>query len=170
MARLVTFSTASLGVTNQHHTDMPDIFISYSTVDAEAARFIHRNLVEQGVSAFLAAVSLQPGQQWSPEILEALRGSECVIFLASRSACASPWVQQELGYAVGAKKQLIPIIWDIKPTELPGWVSSYQALDLARHSAEEVKQEVAAIAARIKTKKQTALLVAGLALAALFFK
>lgn len=149
---------------------MPDIFISYSTVDAAAAQFIHRNLVEQGVSAFLAATSLQPGQQWSPEILGALRGSECVLFLASRSACTSPWVQQELGYAIGAKKKLIPIIWDIKPTELPGWVSGYQALDLARHSAEEIKQEVAAIAARIKTNKQTALLIAGLAFAALFLK
>ena len=58
----------------------------------------------------------------------------------------------------------------IKPTELPGWVSGYQALDLARHSAEEVKEEVAAIAARIKANKQTAMLVAGLALAALFLK
>ena len=149
---------------------MPDIFISYSTVDAEAAQFIHRNLVEQGTSAFLAATSLQPGQQWSAEILEALRGSDTVLFLASRSACASPWVQQELGYAVGAKKKIIPIIWDIKPTELPGWVSGYQALDLSRHSPEEVREEVAAIAERIKTDKKTALLVAGLALAAMFLK
>ena len=149
---------------------MPDIFISYSSADAEAATFIHRNLVEQGVTAFLAATSLQPGQQWSPEILEALRGSDTVLFLASKKACASAWVQQELGYAVGAKKKLIPIIWDMKATELPGWVSGYQALDLSRHSAEEVKEEVAAIAERIKTNKKTALLVAGLALAALFLK
>jgi hypothetical protein len=149
---------------------MAEIFISYSTADAEAARFIHRNLLEQGVSAFLAAASLQPGQQWSPEILDALRGADTVLFLASKSACASPWVQQELGYAIGAKKKLIPIIWDMKPTELPGWVSGYQALDLCRHSPEEVRQEVAAIAERIKTNKKTALLVAGLALAALFLK
>ncbi|WP_374494878.1 toll/interleukin-1 receptor domain-containing protein [Zoogloea sp.] len=149
---------------------MPDIFISYSTSDAEAARFIHRNLVDQGVSVFLAAASLQLGQQWSPDTLEALRGADCVLFLASRSACASPWVQQELGYAIGAKKKLIPIIWDMKPTELPGWVSGYQALDLAHRSAQEVKQEVAAIAARIKADKHTVLLIAGFALAALFLK
>jgi hypothetical protein len=149
---------------------MADIFISYSTADAEAAHFIHRNLVEQGVSAFLPAASLQPGQQWSPEVMDALRVADTVLFLASKSACASPWVQQELGYAIGANKKLIPIIWDMKPTELPGWVSGFQALDLGRHSPEEVRQEVAAIAERIKTSKKTALLVAGLALAALFLK
>jgi hypothetical protein len=149
---------------------MPDIFISYSTSDEKAAQFIHRNLVAEGISAFLASTSLQPGQQWSPEVLQALRNSECVLFLASRAACSSPWVQQELGFAIGAKKKLIPIIWNIKPTELPGWVAGYQALDLANHSAEQVQAEVAAIAAGIKASKRVALLVAGFALAALFMK
>lgn len=149
---------------------MPDIFISFSSVDEGTARFIHRNLVEQGVSAFLASATLQPGQLWSPEILEALRTSDCVLFLASKSACASPWVQQELGFAIGAKKKLIPIIWDAEPTELPGWVGGYQVLNLAGHSADDVRHEMTAIAARIKTNKQIALLVAGLTLAALFLK
>jgi hypothetical protein len=149
---------------------MPDIFISYSTEDATAAEFIYRNLMESGVSTFLAQASLQPGQQWSQQVLETLRQSDTVLLLASRRACASPWVQQEMGYAIGAKKKLIPIIWDMRPSELPGWVASYQALDLSRHTAEQVRDEMAAIADGIKTNKKTALLVAGLALAALFLK
>lgn len=149
---------------------MVDVFISYSTSDEPTAQFMHRHLLAEGVSTFLASASLQPGQQWSPEVLTALRSSGCVLFLASRAACASPWVQQELGVAIGANKKLIPVIWNIQPSELPGWVAGYQALDLANHSAEQVQARVAAIAAQIKANKRVALLIGVLAVAAVFAK
>jgi TIR domain len=148
---------------------MPDIFISYASKDLAAAEFMHKHLIENGVTAFLASASLKPGQLWSKEILKALRDSNCVLFLASEHACSSPWVQQELGYAIGAKKKLIPIVWNMKPSKLPGWASEYQALDLSKKTAEEVRVQMTSIASGIRANKQTALLVAGLAIAAVFF-
>src|SRR5258708_26993541 len=107
---------------------MPDVFISHSSVDGEFANFLHRHLTGEGLTVFLASVSLAPGQRWPQEILNALNASNWVLFLASRTACASPWVQQELGAALMSQKKLVPIVWDMPPSQLPGWVGHIQAL------------------------------------------
>lgn len=147
---------------------MTDIFISYSTADERIAQFLRQHLCSEGMQVFLASASLQPGQKWTQEILDALRSSSWVLFLASRTACASPWVQQELGAALITQKQLVPIVWDMPPSELPGWVQHYQALNLAGASLEQVKAQMTMIANRIKSDKAQGLLVAGLLVAALF--
>jgi hypothetical protein len=147
---------------------MPDIFISYSTSDERVARFLHQHLSGEGMQVFLASASLQPGQLWSQEILNALRSSSWVLFLASRAACASPWVQQELGAALVMQKKLVPIVWDIPPSELPGWVKQSQALNLAGASIEQVKSQMTAIANAIKSDKTQGMVVVGLLVAALF--
>jgi hypothetical protein len=146
---------------------MADIFISYSTADERVARFLHQHLTGEGMQVFLASVSLQPGQRWTLEILNALRNSSWMLFLASRAACASPWVQQELGAALITQKKLVPIVWDMPPSELPGWVQHYQALNLAGASMEDVKTQMTAIANKIKSDKAQGFLVVGLLVAAL---
>jgi hypothetical protein len=147
---------------------MTDVFISYSASDERLAQFLRRHLQNESIEVFLASASLQPGQQWSQEILTALRASSWVLFLASRKACSSPWVQQELGAALITQKKLVPIVWDMSPPELPGWVQNYQALNLAGASLEQVKMQMSAIANRVKSDKAQGLLVAGLLVAALF--
>jgi hypothetical protein len=145
-----------------------DIFISYSSKDEPIARFLHQHLTHEGMSVFLASASLQPGQQWSQEVLTALRTSSWVLFLASRAACSSAWVQQELGAALITQKKLVPIVWDMPPSELPGWVRHYQALDLTHASFDDVKSQMTAIVQRIKADKAQGLLLVGLLLAGLF--
>lgn len=144
---------------------MVDVFISYSTSDEAFARFMHKHLTDEGISVFLASVNLAPGHLWAKEILEALNSAAWVLFLASRAACNSPWVQQELGIAIATKKQLLPIVWDIQPSQLPGWVGQTQALNLAGKSTAEVRVEITIIAERIKNKKKEGLVLAGLLLA-----
>jgi hypothetical protein len=146
---------------------MADVFISYSSVDLQFAQFLQRHLYGEGVSAFVAPLSLSPGEHWPQEILNALSSSDWVLFLASRAACASPWVQQELGAALIAKKKLVPIVWDMPPSELPGWVGQYQALNLAGASTAGIQAQITAIAGRIKSDKAKGLLIAGLLVAGL---
>ena len=146
---------------------MSDVFISYTSVDAHLAGFMHRHLENEGLSVFLAPVSIQPAEQWSPAVLRALNESAWVLFLASRAACASPYVQQEIGAAVAGKKELIPVVWDMPASDLPGWAKQYQALDLAGRTRPGVQAEMSTIASRIKAKKTTGLLIAGLLVAGL---
>jgi TIR domain len=146
---------------------MPDVFISFSSKDEKLARFVQDHLMAGGVSVFLVPASLHPGEEWSPQILNALRGSNWVIFLASRAACASSWVQQELGAAIGMQKKLVPIVWDMAPSELPGWTAQHQPINLAGSSIDQLRTQLGAIAERIKSDRNVGYLVLGLLVAGL---
>jgi hypothetical protein len=126
-------------------------------------------LIGQQVSVFLAATSLQPGEQWSAAVLNELRGAPWVIFLASKAVCPSPSVLQEVGGALVAKKNIIPIVWDMPASALPGWTQQYQALDLARTHIQGLNSRMSAIAEHIKADKNKGLLLAGLIVAGLLF-
>lgn len=138
---------------------MPDCFISYSTQDEELANFVHSELRRFGVVPFMASASLQPGQHWPSETLSNLQASNWVILLASRAACSSAFVNQEIGGALLSSKRLIPIIWDISPSELPGWASGVQAIDL-RGSMLGLPNQVSHIASQINQEKGRNLLLA----------
>jgi hypothetical protein len=147
---------------------MPDCVISYSTQDQRLADFIHAELSRHAIEPFMASVSLQPGQHWSAEILNNLRTSNWVILLASRAACSSPFVNQEVGGALLTSKRLVPIVWDMSPTELPGWANQVQAIDLRGSTLLELQNHVGAIAARIKQEKAQGLLILGAIVLGLF--
>lgn len=113
--------------------DMPDVFISYSTKDQALADFVYRHLRTEGVSVFMAAASLQPGLEWTEAIKANLRDSKTVVVLASKAAMQSPFVMLETGGAFFAEgKNIIPVIWDLDPRELPSWLARYHALDLRK--------------------------------------
>ena len=147
------------------HSIMIDVFISYTSADERIARFVHDHMAAEGVSVFLASVSLKPGDKWTPEVFKNLNSAKWVVFLASRAACSSPYVLQELGAAMASQKKLVPVIWDIAPTELPGWVSQYQVLNLSGKTFDHLRDEVVEISRRIKQDKTSGLLAFGLLVA-----
>lgn len=149
---------------------MPDVFISYSITDEKFAQFLHRHLADEGLDAFLASISLEPGKLWTPQIFSALKNASWVLFLGSRAACVSPYVQQELGAALITEKKLVPIIWDMPPSQLPGWLNQYQAVNLSGTTTiEQVRAKMSEVAERIKADKCKSQLIGGLLLAGLAF-
>jgi len=140
---------------------MPDCFISYSTKDQELANFIHSELTRQGLSVFMASVSLKPGENWTNVILNNLKASSWVILLASHHACQSAYVLQESGMAMITDKNLIPIVWDINPSELPGWIDRSHALDLKNATVKQIQDRTSQIAQMIKQDKVKGALIAG---------
>lgn len=113
------------------------------------------------MSVFLASVSLQPGENWSDAIWSNLKSSSWVIFLASRNACQSPYVQQELGAALAGEKRIVPIVWDMDPRELPGWLNQKQAIDLRGKGWGELVPIVRQIAHGIRSDQLKGALIAG---------
>jgi len=145
---------------------MADCFISHSTRDKQLAEYVRRLLTESGVTVFVAPFSLKPGDAWSPKTRTELRASSCVIFLAGRDACHSAYVQQELGMAMALAKRLIPVVWDIDPSELPGWAKEVQAIDLRGKTAQHLQGHLAQLAQTInQDRAKGALILAALALA-----
>lgn len=147
---------------------MPDCFISYSSADKKLAEFVDKELKRHSITTFIASVSLQPGQAWQQEILENLKNSGWVFLLASRAACSSAFVHQEIGGALYGSKNLIPIVWDMDPEELPGGLSSLQAIDMRKRAPVELQMEIVSIAQRIKQDKNQGRLILGVILLALF--
>lgn len=146
---------------------MPDVFISHAQADIGLAEFLHRHLRQEGLSAYLASVSMSPGERWMPHIMDNLRNSTWVLCLASRAACASPWVMQEMGVAIGGNKKLVPIVWDQPAEALPGWMSQFQAVNLAGASQQDAMATISRIAETIKAEKQKGLVILGLLFAGL---
>jgi hypothetical protein len=147
---------------------MPDVFISYSTKDEELAQFVRNHLESGGLSVFLASISLNPGERWTPKIVEQLRGSEWVCLLASKDALASANVQMEAGAAIFGNKKLVPIMWNVSPDDLPRWISDYQGIIVNGATMENLGLQVAQLASRIKADKTKGLLVLGAVVAGLW--
>ena len=125
---------------------MPYCFISYSDQDKPIAEFIYNEICRLNFTAYKAKVSLEPGEKWSQRTLRKLKNSEWVIFLASRRACSSTVENPEVGDALLASKNLVPIVWDMDPSELPEWAKGTKALDFRGSTIQELHNQVAEIA------------------------
>lgn len=132
---------------------MPDCFVSYTTQDQQLAMSIQSELRTQNLDVFMASVSLQPGELWPDTVLRNLRASSCVVFLASKVASRSEFVNQELGMAFGANKRVIPVLWKIAPSDLPGWAANLQAFNLGGTSDQEIRALSAKIAQVVREEK-----------------
>ena len=49
---------------------MADVFISHGAADLPLAEFLHWHLLQEGLSVYLASVSMPPGERWMPHIME----------------------------------------------------------------------------------------------------
>lgn len=76
-----------------------------------------------------------------------------MFFLASKSALTSSNVQHELGAALITEKKIVPIMWDVEPSDLPVWISEYQGLCLKDTTMENIKEQVSSLAAKVKADK-----------------
>ena len=112
----------------------------------------------------MASVSLLPGQDWSAQIKENLKVSPWLILLASREGCKSAYVLQETGMVMITDKRLIPIVWDMSPSELPGWIDRHHALNLKDANVFQIQAQMAQIAKTIHEDKTKGLLIVGAAI------
>jgi hypothetical protein len=74
---------------------------------------------------------------------------------------------QEMGVAIGANKKLVPIVWDVSPQELPGWMREYQAVNLGGANQEEARAAIERISETIKSEKQKGVVILGMVIAGL---
>ena len=125
-----------------------DVFISYSTQDSSLARQLHQAIQNVGAKTFLAELSIPPGTDWQDEIFKELRSSKFVFFLASKAACNSYAVQQEIGASIIQQKVVFPLLIDISASELPGFIGTQQAIDL-RTDVEKLQSTIRGIGKKL---------------------
>jgi hypothetical protein len=106
---------------------MPDIFISYSRLDAAAASSLANYFAVQGWSVWWDP-AITVGQVYPREIESELRASRCVVVLWSPRSVQSDWVHAEAskGFARGV---LIPVLIEESQPPLP--FNVLQTIDLS---------------------------------------
>ncbi|WP_345969175.1 toll/interleukin-1 receptor domain-containing protein [Sulfurimonas sp. HSL1-6] len=139
---------------------MSSAFISYSVKDEQLARSLYSATTMAGIETFLASISIEAGSHWTTSIFKNLEQADWVFFLASKNSISSAAVQQELGASLVQKKTIIPLLIDISPEELPGWVGNHQAIDL-KSSPKQLHEAISKIAEKIKVDKFWAGLIVG---------
>lgn len=109
-----------------------DVFVAYASPDRDRARVLHRELVRAGLSVFLDAVELRPGDNWHRELPRHLRSSTVVVTLVSNHTAGAEYANAEVILAVEQVRRdgirLVPL--RLHPgADLPYGTQGLQALD-----------------------------------------
>ena len=105
---------------------MADVFISFSSKDADRVARIHGRLIERGFDVWWMH-NLLPGDSPIRTVSRELTSAKRVVLAWSRHAEESPYVEGEMMHAFGARK-LLPV--RIEKWSWPAFLSSVQYVDM----------------------------------------
>src|ERR1035438_9736116 len=86
------------------------IFFSYSRVDSAFVLKLAKDLRDAGFNIWLDQLDIRPGNRWDDSIQAALNQSGTLIVVLSPSSVASENVMDEVAFAIGDKKNVIPLL------------------------------------------------------------
>ncbi len=95
-----------------------DVFISYSSVNAQVAQAVCHALEEAGIRCWIAPRNIRPGADYADCIDAAINSCKVFVLVFSETAQLSKWVKAELNIAFDGNKAIIP--FRIDPTSLSG--------------------------------------------------
>jgi hypothetical protein len=108
-----------------------DVFLSYSSTDAQWVQQLKDALVSLGLRVWHDADQIRPGDLFAQALEEGIASSNCVALVISPASLHSGWVKEEyyraLSLAQGQQLRLIPVM--LRNAELPGFLRSRQWVD-----------------------------------------
>jgi hypothetical protein len=87
------------------------IFFSHSGTDKKLAQWVARSGSGLGIEVYLFEHDPQPGRELATKIQQAIQLSDALVVLLSASGHSSPYVQQEIGFAMAKGRLVIPLVW-----------------------------------------------------------
>jgi hypothetical protein len=106
-----------------------DVFISYSTKDAAAAKAACAALETAKIRCWLAPRDIVVGARWGASIVRAINQCRIMVLIFSGNANASAQVYREVDRAFSQGKAVIPLrIQDIRPSDELALLPGYRAL------------------------------------------
>ena len=97
------------------------VFVSYSTKDAVIIDWLESSYTALGMIYLRDVKQLRSGEIWDERLLELIKGADLFQLCWSQNAKASPYVGEELRFAVGLKKPhfIRPCYWEDPMPEPP---------------------------------------------------
>lgn len=127
------------------------VFLSHSSKDNDWCDEFVAELKNNNLDVWYDRAGLYVGDQWVPSIERELQGREIFLIVLTPDSWASQWVQRELQLALGQQKQILSVL--CKPTQVSGFITSYQHLDATHLGARQAAQ---AVIAALKTPRAAA--------------
>jgi len=131
------------------------LFISHLAKYKKQASNLQKELKNYGIDCFVAHEDIKPSKQWQDEIENALGTMDALTAILRDGFKESNWCDQEIGFAVGTNKLIIPIRQGIDPY---GFIGKYQAIQGKNTTVQEVSKSIfETISTHIKTKNHITL-------------
>lgn len=119
-----------------------EVFLSYSHLDKNIAGHVKQALEKNGFACFLAHEEIEVNAEWRGEIKAHLQSCDCLVPIITPNFLASPWANQETGYALGFRKAVVPFMID--GTQMEGLVEEKQGVGARSQSIGEAADLLAA--------------------------
>ncbi|GMH05422.1 hypothetical protein Nepgr_007262 [Nepenthes gracilis] len=97
-----------------------DVFINHRGVDTKKkiVGLLANQLIDVGLTVFVDSKSMKAGDNLVDKIENGIRDCKVGVVVFSRRYCESRACLRELALMVDCKKKIIPIFWDVEPSEL----------------------------------------------------
>lgn len=91
------------------------IFISYKSEEFDEALWVKESLEAQGITCWMAPMSITGGASYAAEIPAAIRSCTVFVLILSRKVQQSKWVSRELDQAINDGKTIMPFMLENCP-------------------------------------------------------
>ncbi len=130
--------------------DIPDFwgqgyvkaFISHLATNKSRVSSLKNSLETWGISSFVAHTDIEPSREWMQEIEKALASMDILIAVVEPGFKESNWTDQEIGYALGRRVDIIPLRVGLDPY---GFMGKYQGIQVKNKLPEKVAQEIVCV-------------------------
>ena len=94
------------------------------------------------ITSFVAHDDIEPAHEWQTETESALRTADALIAIISPDFIGSKWCDQEVGYALGRGKFVLPISKGATPY---GFIGKIQGLQTSNLDVKDIAQKIVEI-------------------------
>lgn len=100
------------------------VFFSHLATQRDAVGETARGLTRYGIDAFVAHDDIEPSREWQDVIEAGLTDCDAMVVFLHSGFGDSKWCDQEVGWAMGRRRPLLPLSFDSNPY---GFMGKYQA-------------------------------------------
>ncbi|XP_056175896.1 disease resistance protein L6-like [Syzygium oleosum] len=124
-----------------------EVFLSFRGPDTRAGftDFLYTSLIATGIRAFKDDEDLRKGEEFAPELLQAIKQSKILIPIFSKDYASSVWCLKEVVQMVECKnnggQKIIPIFYDVAPAEVRYQTGDYEKAFLSHESKKRYDQK-----------------------------
>ncbi|KAF8027461.1 hypothetical protein BT93_E0382 [Corymbia citriodora subsp. variegata] len=125
-----------------------EVFLSFrgSNTRESFADHLYTRLIEVGIRTFKDDESLRKGEEFAPQLLQAIKQSKILIPIFSKDYASSVWCLKEVVRMIECKnnggQKIIPIFYDVAPAEVRHQSVDYKNAFLKHESKQRYDQKI----------------------------